>query len=646
MDGVRVRQCAGAPAVLRQATPPMRRGALPPPLCTARAPPPVVHTDADACAERPAKRASVATHARPRRRKYRHAAHSSSAKAREGQTHAPGDRRRGLADQRAVDPALFGYQRQFVDAVSRDVDAPDHNGNTPLMRAVLAGDRGLVKELLEHHGVLVNGKQPEGWPKHWEARRTTALHMAILMRSVDLTQLLLQHGANPNGKDAHSVPPIMYLYPWGEASSGGAGPSSGYAFSTNGPPPASATPPPERPAPLSSPAESHALAHLAEVTARRWGAASADAAPHSLEDEMYRTVSDPLGAYGELLGEMDLVEATVVRQREAILAALLQSGAKARGMGWTGGTQPLVWAASRALTGEVALLLGAGCGPNARDAELQTPLHIACRQANVPLAMLLIEHGAEIETEDAGRRTPLHYAAAHAPPGVVAALLSHGAHPARRDAQGRTPLELALSVGACPERTVELLLRAGSATRGSGGLLVAALRSGRADLARMLLTAGVAATGRAGAAALALACASGDADVVRELVAAGADPAEPGPDGVSALEDAAFRLEQARRAGTPAESVAAAARPWEVPAARAGASRAEREHAEHVRRLEGVVEVLEANRGLVGGPVHPELTDDMRVGGVRAEGYRRALLEHDHSEAGVRTFYPDDPWDG
>jgi ankyrin repeat protein/CHAT domain-containing protein len=127
--------------------------------------------------------------------------------------------------------------------------------------------------------------------------------------------------------------------------------------------------------------------------------------------------------------------------------------------------------------------------------------------------------------------TPLHHAAAAGEPDVVAALLQRGAAPDNGNANGATPLHLAVSSG--DAATARLLLRAGADPNSrvwpgwvplhaaaSGGRPVRSRTTARMENGRFVLTSGI------------------DRpypDLAMLLLAAGADPTIPGPDGDDAV---------------------------------------------------------------------------------------------------------------
>lgn len=70
------------------------------------------------------------------------------------------------------------------------------------------------------------------------------------------------------------------------------------------------------------------------------------------------------------------------------------------------------WAARQPSTAStIELLLEKGAKVNAKNSDLQTPLHLAAWENNLPEAMALIKGGADLVAFDAAQRTPLHLAA-------------------------------------------------------------------------------------------------------------------------------------------------------------------------------------------------------------------------------------------
>jgi len=93
---------------------------------------------------------------------------------------------------------------------------------------------------------------------------------------------------------------------------------------------------------------------------------------------------------------------------------------------------------------EAFSLLYSGVNPNtAQEGSLLTPLHVACREGDVALAMLLFTKGGLLNVQDTDGRTPLHYAAAGGHGQLVSFLVKAGANVSVQDRTNQMPEELA-----------------------------------------------------------------------------------------------------------------------------------------------------------------------------------------------------------
>jgi ankyrin repeat protein len=179
-----------------------------------------------------------------------------------------------------------------------------------------------------------------------------------------------------------------------------------------------------------------------------------------------------------------------------VVAGLVEMGANIDAASKTGFT-PLVFAAIKNDVASIKTLLHAGANPNVVLLSGTKPIIVAMQYRHTAAALALLEGGADINVRDRGGNTTLHLAAQAGDMNLARALLATHADP-----NARTPKSMA-PTGA----------------RGGGGLG----RGGMAGEQTPLMMA-----------------ARGDhADVMRALVAAGADPSLRAQDGASVLMAAA-----------------------------------------------------------------------------------------------------------
>lgn len=104
--------------------------------------------------------------------------------------------------------AGFGWQECIDLLVENGADLNSNNmwKVSPITVAMLKNHNGIVKELLKHEGVDVNGKDDKG---------LTLLHMACLDLSkhgiVDFIKFLLEKGADPNMADLDGLTSLHNL---------------------------------------------------------------------------------------------------------------------------------------------------------------------------------------------------------------------------------------------------------------------------------------------------------------------------------------------------------------------------------------------------------------------------------------------------
>ena len=235
--------------------------------------------------------------------------------------------------------------------------------------------------------------------------------------------------------------------------------------------------------------------------------------------------------------------------RVDVVGALLARGADVDARDAAHGQTALMWAASAGHADVLRLLLDAGADAQARSAGGYTPLLFAVREDRGASVELLLAHGADVDAVAGDGTTPLvvavfmgHWPLAHR-------LLEHGADP-DADGAGFAPLHWAAGVWETALTTTEAGGTAGwdrYASRGPGKLeLVEALLAHGADpnarLRRNPPTHGFLGFRRmamAGATPFIVAARAVDVDIMRTLVAAGADPLLATDDETTALIAAA-----------------------------------------------------------------------------------------------------------
>ena len=203
------------------------------------------------------------------------------------------------------------------------------------------------------------------------------------------------------------------------------------------------------------------------------------------------------------------------------------------------GMTALHWSAFLDDVATAELLIKAGANVHAESRYGVTPLTLACQNGNGPLVEKLLAAGADPDTRLRGGETALMTAARTGRSGPVKALLAHGANIDARERRGQTALMWAAAEGHAV--VVESLVSVGADFRtplvdsGFTPFFFAA-RNGRADVARILLKAGVdvnetmqpqkprGKSPRKGTSALILAVENGHFELALALLDAGADP--------------------------------------------------------------------------------------------------------------------------
>ncbi|XP_036447775.1 ankyrin repeat and SOCS box protein 10 isoform X1 [Colossoma macropomum] len=183
------------------------------------------------------------------------------------------------------------------------------------------------------------------------------------------------------------------------------------------------------------------------------------------------------GANANAVNEDGLMPLHVCTELNSLECAkhLIQFGAAINGRSLDENDTPLHVAARHGLPVHVDLYLRHGAALERQNDDGLTPLNSACSQPQELAALersrqvcqQLVEAGADVQTGDADKQTPLHMACKNANPDVVDLLLQRGASVNSMDYGGEAPMHNILKIVAYkiehqPERIVKALLNYGS----------------------------------------------------------------------------------------------------------------------------------------------------------------------------------------
>ncbi len=172
--------------------------------------------------------------------------------------------------------------------------------------------------------------------------------------------------------------------------------------------------------------------------------------------------------------------------------ALIEQGASVNATQGDGATA-LHWAAHRDDAFLARLLLEAGASAGAADDHGVTPLSLACLNGSAAMVTLLLDAGADPNAGRTSGVTPLMTAARVGNVDVVRALLASGADVAATErSRGQTALMLAVAESHTAVARVLVESGGGATTRSTNGFtpLLFAAQQGSVDIARMLISAG------------------------------------------------------------------------------------------------------------------------------------------------------------
>jgi ankyrin repeat protein len=238
----------------------------------------------------------------------------------------------------------------------------------------------------------------------------------------------------------------------------------------------------------------------------------------------------------DLTGATSLMRA-VAYGRPDIVTALLQRGDSAN-MRDHRGESAIFYARGIAKPAIVSALLHAGADANlASEGFDHTALQVAAGLGELSVVKILINAGAKVDHQDARGRTALSEAAMAGHLDVADILLTSGANPKLETVDGNTALSYAAAEA--PAELIRLLIRHGAPVNGSKmpPILVASA-NGNLDAIRALIDAraDVDAFDPRGRTALMWAAIRSYEEIVKTLLAAGADPEARSVEGKKASE--------------------------------------------------------------------------------------------------------------
>ncbi len=226
-------------------------------------------------------------------------------------------------------------------------------------------------------------------------------------------------------------------------------------------------------------------------------------------------------------GATPLTWAVYLDQEETV-DLLMKAGAKVNTVDEYGET-PLTLACANGNGTVIGKLLGAGADPNAARWDGETALMLAARSGNAEAVQLLLSKGAKVDaTESRKGQNALMWAAAAGHGEVVDVLLKGGAKASAASSGGFTPLVFAVQKG--DANSVLSLSTAGADVNyivpSGQSVLEIAVASEKNEAVEVLLAKGanVNSADKMGTTPLHVAAQAGNVELVKKLLAKGADP--------------------------------------------------------------------------------------------------------------------------
>uniref|UniRef100_A0A8C2B6X0 Ankyrin 1, erythrocytic b n=1 Tax=Cyprinus carpio TaxID=7962 RepID=A0A8C2B6X0_CYPCA len=245
------------------------------------------------------------------------------------------------------------------------------------------------------------------------SNRFTPLHVACKYGKVDVAELLLERGANPNAAGKNGLTPLHVAVHHNNldvvkllVSKGG----SPHSTARNG----------------------YTALHIA-------------AKQNQLE------VASSLLQYGANANSESLQGITPLhlasQEGQPDMVALLISKQANVNLGNKNGLTPLHLVAQEGHVGIADMLVKQGASVYAASRMGYTPLHVACHYGNIKMVKFLLQQQAHVNSKTRLGYTPLHQAAQQGHTDIVTLLLKHGALPNEITTNGTSPLGIAKRLG-------------------------------------------------------------------------------------------------------------------------------------------------------------------------------------------------------